>query len=168
MKLIITISAAKAINSRPPNLWVLFQTASECSVQGKRIPNESAAHFLRGKQKERIFVYPVANRRFCYGARLPKRGPAALLAPLESLHCKLSNGARSEQNPAKKFFFLLPARIATQSVAGGEEKIGARKLKNVKKTFLRGGEVSERRRGWLPYWGFCSKKVRTSIKKYRQ
>ena len=68
------------------------------------------------------------------------RNPAALLAPLESLQCKLSNGARSEQNPAKKFFFLLPARIATQSVAGGEEKIGARKLKNVKKTFLRGGE----------------------------
>jgi len=38
----------------------------------------------------------------------------------------------------------------------------------VKKTFLRGGEVSERRRGWLPYWGFCSKKVRTSIKKHRR
>jgi hypothetical protein len=38
----------------------------------------------------------------------------------------------------------------------------------VKKTFLRGGEVSERRRGWLPYWGFCSKNVRTSFKKHRQ
>ncbi|MDD3940306.1 MAG: hypothetical protein PHQ01_01870 [Candidatus Pacebacteria bacterium] len=29
-----------------------------------------------------------------------------------------------------------------------------------------GGEVSERRRGWLPYWGFCSKKVRISTKRY--
>jgi hypothetical protein len=38
----------------------------------------------------------------------------------------------------------------------------------VKKTFLRGGEVSERRWGWLPYWGFCSKNVRTSFKKHRQ
>ena len=47
-------------------------------------------------------------------------------------------------------------------------KSGARKSKKVKKTFLRGGEVSERRRGWLPYWGFCSKKVRTSFKKHRQ
>jgi hypothetical protein len=60
------------------------------------------------------------------------------------------------RTPHKSFLFLL------------EEKIGARKLKTVKKTFLRGGEVSERRRGWLPYWGFCSKKVRTSIKKHRQ
>ena len=49
-----------------------------------------------------------------------------------------------------------------------KKKIGARKLKIVKKTFLRGGEVSERRRGWLPYWGFCSKNVRTSFKKHRQ
>ncbi|RJO59368.1 hypothetical protein C4546_02615, partial [Candidatus Parcubacteria bacterium] len=32
---------------------------------------------------------------------------------------------------------------------------------------LRGGEVSEQRRGWLPYWGFCSKNVRTSSKKHR-
>ncbi|MFA5109333.1 MAG: hypothetical protein WC458_02215 [Patescibacteria group bacterium] len=60
------------------------------------------------------------------------------------------------RTPHKSFLFLL------------EEKIGARKSKNVKKTFLRGGEVSERRRDWLPYWGFCSKKVRTSFKKHRQ
>jgi len=60
------------------------------------------------------------------------------------------------RTPHKSFLFLL------------EEKIGARKSKIVKKTFLRGGEVSERRRGWLPYWGFCSKNVRTSIKKHRQ
>ena len=33
---------------------------------------------------------------------------------------------------------------------------------------MRGGEVSERRWGWLPYWGFCSKNVRTSFKKHRQ
>ena len=33
---------------------------------------------------------------------------------------------------------------------------------------MRGGEVSEQWRGWLPYWGFCSKKVRTSVKKHRQ
>ena len=48
-----------------------------------------------------------------------------------------------------------------------EEKVGARKSKIVKKTFLRGGEVSERRRGWIPYWGFSSKNVRTSIKNDR-
>jgi hypothetical protein len=41
------------------------------------------------------------------------------------------------RTPHKSFLFLL------------EEKIGARKIKNVKKTFLRGGEVSERRRGCL-------------------
>jgi len=38
----------------------------------------------------------------------------------------------------------------------------------VKKPFLRGGELAEQWRGWLPYWGFCSKNVRTSIKKHRQ
>ena len=37
----------------------------------------------------------------------------------------------------------------------------------MKKTFLRGGEVSERWQGWLPYWGFCSKNIRTSFKKHR-
>ena len=59
--------------------------------------------------------------------------------------------------PSKKVFFSF-----------WKKKIGARKSKIVKKTFLRGGEVSERRRGWLPYWGFSSKNVRTSIKKHRQ
>ena len=39
-----------------------------------------------------------------------------------------------------------------------EEKIGARKSKIMKKTFLRGGEVSERRRAGFLIGGFCSKK----------
>jgi len=30
------------------------------------------------------------------------------------------------------------------------KKVGARKSRIMKKTFLRGGEVSERRRGWRP------------------
>ena len=80
------------------------------------------------------------------------------------------------RTPQKNTLFILPARRSLG--AGGEEKIGARKSKIVKKTFLRGGEVSEQWRGCLPakalaseglpYWGFCSKKVRTSIKKHRQ
>ena len=44
--------------------------------------------------------------------------------------------ARPEQNPAQKFSF--PFR---------RKKSDARKSKIVKKTFLRGGEFSERRRG---------------------
>ncbi|MFH1611283.1 MAG: hypothetical protein ABIA83_01635, partial [Patescibacteria group bacterium] len=47
-------------------------------------------------------------------------------------------------------------------------KSGARKMKRAKSIFLRCGELVEQWRGWLPYWGFCSKKVRTSIKKHRQ
>ena len=41
-------------------------------------------------------------------------------------------------------------------------------MKRAKSIFLRCGELVEQWRGWLPYWGFCSKKVRTSIKKHRQ
>jgi len=37
---------------------------------------------LRGKQKERIFVYPVANRRFCYGAR-PRFPPPPNFVPVK-------------------------------------------------------------------------------------
>ncbi|MFH0952363.1 MAG: hypothetical protein V1838_04210, partial [Patescibacteria group bacterium] len=47
-------------------------------------------------------------------------------------------------------------------------KSGARKMKRAKSIFLWCGELVEQWRGWLPYWGFCSKKVRTSIKKHRQ
>ncbi|MFA7516758.1 MAG: hypothetical protein WC049_07225, partial [Candidatus Ratteibacteria bacterium] len=36
-----------------------------------------------------------------------------------------------------------------------------------KSIFLWCGEVFEQWRGWLPYWGFCSKNVRTSSKKHR-
>ena len=61
------------------------------------------------------------------------------------------------RTPHKSFLFLLPPH--QNLVWGFRRKNRARKLKNVKKTFLRGGEVSERRRGWLPYWGFCSKNV---------
>ena len=71
---------------------------------------------------------------------------------------------RAEPRTKVFFSFYLPAEASAQA---GKKKIGARKLKIVKKTFLRGGEVSERRRSWLPYWGFCSKKVRTSFKKHR-
>jgi hypothetical protein len=48
-----------------------------------------------------------------------------------------------------------------------EKKSGARKMKRAKSIFLWCGELVEQWRGWLPYWGFCSKKVRTSIKKHR-
>src|SRR3989344_1942621 len=41
-------------------------------------------------------------------------------------------------------------------------------MKRAKSIFLWCGELVERWRGWLPYWGFCSKNVRTSIKKHRQ
>src|SRR3990167_7769439 len=41
-------------------------------------------------------------------------------------------------------------------------------MKRAKSIFLWCGELVERRRGWFPYWGFCSKNVRTSIKKHRQ
>ena len=41
-------------------------------------------------------------------------------------------------------------------------------MKRAKSIFLWCGELVEQWRGWLPYWGFCSKKVRTSIKKHRQ
>jgi len=56
-------------------------------------------------------------------------------------------GLVQSRGQQKSFLFLLPARIATQSVAGGEEKIGRAQIKNLKKTFLLGGERSERRRG---------------------
>ena len=49
-----------------------------------------------------------------------------------------------------------------------KKKSGARKMKRAKSIFLWCGELVEQWRGWLPYWGFCSKKVRTSIKKHRQ
>ena len=39
-------------------------------------------------------------------------------------------------------------------------------MKRAKSIFLWCGELVEQWRGWLPYWGFCSKKVRTSIKKH--
>ena len=70
------------------------------------------------------------------------------------------------RTPHKSFLFLLPPH--QNLVWGFRRKNRARKLKNVKKTFLRGGEVSERRRGWLCFWGFCLKKVRISTKRYRQ
>src|SRR3989344_2369674 len=41
-------------------------------------------------------------------------------------------------------------------------------MKRAKSIFLWCGELVERRRGWFPYWGFCSKNVRTSVKKHRQ
>ena len=41
-------------------------------------------------------------------------------------------------------------------------------MKRAKSIFLWCGELVERRRGWLPYWGGCSKNVRTSSKKHRQ
>ena len=41
-------------------------------------------------------------------------------------------------------------------------------MKRAKSIFLWCGELVEQWRGWLPYWGFCSKNVRTSIKKHRQ
>ena len=113
------------------------------------------------------------GRNFCPPAEAKPRRPARL--PRSELRSTTGVQSRTQK---KSFLFLLPARRSprlaeavgeAQVGAGGEEKIGgARKLKIVKKTFLRGGEVSERRRGWLPYWGFCSKNVRTSIKKHRQ
>ena len=97
----------------------------------------------RGKEKNlklaaKIFASPSEGEAEggCGGNSAspePKRSPAALLVQ-----------SRSQQ---KSFLFLLPARIATQSVAGGEEKIGRAQIKNLKKTFLLGGERSERRRG---------------------
>ena len=41
-------------------------------------------------------------------------------------------------------------------------------MKRAKSIFLWCGELVEQWRGWLPYWGFCSKIVRTSIKKHRK
>src|SRR3989344_3800989 len=41
-------------------------------------------------------------------------------------------------------------------------------MKRVKIIFLWCGELAGQWGGWLPYWVFCSKKVRTSIKKHRQ
>src|SRR3989338_6482653 len=41
-------------------------------------------------------------------------------------------------------------------------------MKRAKSIFLWCGELVERWRGWLPYLGVCSKKVRTSSKKHRQ
>ena len=40
-------------------------------------------------------------------------------------------------------------------------------MKRAKSIFLWCGELVERWRGWLPYWEFSSKKVRTSIKKHK-
>ncbi len=40
-------------------------------------------------------------------------------------------------------------------------------MKRAKSIFLWCGELVEQWRGWLPHWGFCSKNVRTSIKKHR-
>lgn len=40
-------------------------------------------------------------------------------------------------------------------------------MKRAKSIFLWCGELVEQWRGWLPYWGFCSKNVRTSFKKHR-
>ncbi|MDP2704535.1 MAG: hypothetical protein Q8P01_04995 [bacterium] len=43
-------------------------------------------------------------------------------------------------------------------------------MKRAKSIFLWCGDPpagGERWRGWLPYWGLCSKKVRTSVKKHR-
>ena len=39
-----------------------------------------------------------------------------------------------------------------------KKKSGARKMKRAKSIFLWCGELVEQWRGWLPYWGFCSKK----------
>jgi len=41
-------------------------------------------------------------------------------------------------------------------------------MKRAKSIFLWCGELVEQWRGWLPYWGFCSKKVRILTKRYRQ
>jgi len=59
------------------------------------------------------------------------------LQKIEASPAALLVESRAQQ---KSFLFLLPARIATQSVAGGEEKIGGRKIRNAEKTFLLGGE----------------------------
>ena len=87
----------------------------------------------------------------------PKRSPAALLVQ-----------SRAKQ---KNFLFLLPVRIATQSVAGGEEKIGGAQIKKCEENFFAGwrapasGGGTERQSSQS---GFSSKKVRILIKRHRQ
>ncbi|OGY50826.1 MAG: hypothetical protein A3J65_03780 [Candidatus Buchananbacteria bacterium RIFCSPHIGHO2_02_FULL_45_11b] len=52
--------------------------------------------------------------------------------------------------PQKSFLFLLPARIATQSVAGGEEKIRRAHIGKSEENFFVGWRVSARGGGAAP------------------
>jgi len=121
----------------------------------------------RGKEKNlklaaKIFASPSEGEAEggCGGNSAspePKRSPAALLVQ-----------SRSQQ---KSFLFLLPARIATQSVAGGEEKIGRAQIKKCEENFFTGwralasGGGAERQNSQS---GFSSKKVRILTKRHRK
>jgi len=76
--------------------------------------------------------------------------------------------SRSQQ---KSFLFLLPARIATQSVAGGEEKIWRAQNKKCEENFFAGQRAKRAAAGRSvqnSQSGFSSKKVRISSNKHHK
>jgi len=56
------------------------------------------------------------------------------------LECELFNGVRLEQGPAEKFSFPFTCPPKPRRRRGRKNQVPGAKSKNVKKTFLRGGD----------------------------
>jgi len=110
-----------------------------------------------------------SQKIFVVGARARRKGGVWGEFRLARAEAKPRRPARSEQNQAKKFFFLLPARRSLG--AGGEEKIGGAQIKKCEENFFAGwralasGGGAERQSSQS---GFSSKKVRILTKRHLQ